>query len=84
MESPRLILAYELGTRPHLKVPLLDTSVYSSLASLHLEYSLQSNLISARSIDTLAVSGWAPDAFGPGHVRNKSMLANLNTIVFYL
>jgi hypothetical protein len=43
--------------------------VYSSLASLRLEHSLLLNFFSGHTVDTLAVAGWAPAAFGVGHVR---------------
>jgi hypothetical protein len=53
-----------------MEFPLLNTLVYSSLASVQLEYFLQFSLMSARTVDTLAAATWAPTAFGGGHVRN--------------
>jgi hypothetical protein len=59
MERLRLILANDLDMGPHFEVPLLNTQVFSSLVSLQLKYFLQLNLMSARSVNTLAVAGWA-------------------------
>jgi hypothetical protein len=47
----------------------MENRVYSSLASLQLEYFLLLKFISGHTVDTLAVAGWAPAAFGAGHVR---------------
>jgi hypothetical protein len=82
-------------TRTHtFEVPLLDNRVYSSLASLQLEYFLLLNFISGRTVDTLAVVGWAgpllPSESDMFAVRSKlaklgcTACQNNLTIYFYL
>jgi hypothetical protein len=60
----------------HSEVPLLDNCVYSSLASLQLQYFLLLKFISGHTVDTLAISGWA----GPLLPSESDMFAVTSTL----